>query len=107
VTVTELTRKTMGREVLAKRDGTCRSCSRPIEAGDDYVAKVDGVGWMHALCAKAYCDVINEEADQVEDERGDRDERFRQICRELRDLDVPEAAIEMIERFARSDGRSA
>ena len=55
----QLTRHTHGPEVLAKRSGTCK-CGRQICRGEDYIAVVDGVGAMHALCAKAYCRVLDE-----------------------------------------------
>jgi hypothetical protein len=40
-------------EVLARRNGTCAStsCEEPIVAGDSYIAKVPGKGWMHGQCA--------------------------------------------------------
>jgi hypothetical protein len=41
-------------EVLARKRGTCPFCPEPIVAGEDYIAKVDGKGWMHAICAAAY-----------------------------------------------------
>jgi hypothetical protein len=109
VTVAELTPKTMGPEVIARRDGTCRRCHRPIEAGEDYVAKVEGPhgGWMHPQCAKSYCEAINDEVDQVEGERTETTTRVRQICRELRDLDTPESAVEPIERWADEQDRRA
>lgn len=112
MTVAELVRKTAGPEVVAERDGTCKGpCGDPdgkaIRRGEHYIAKVDGRGWMHALCARAYCAEINEEVDLVEAERAERDERFRQVCRELRELDVPEATIDAIEQFAASGRRAA
>jgi hypothetical protein len=60
VTVAQLTRHTHGPEVLAKRSGACKLCPQPIVAGEDYIAVVDGVGTMHALCAKAYCRTLDE-----------------------------------------------
>jgi hypothetical protein len=38
-------------EVLARKHGTCSSCSEPIVRDEDYITKVDGQGWMHAGCA--------------------------------------------------------
>ena len=98
----ELTPKTKGPEVPAGRRGTCAGpCidadGKAIVPGEHYIAKVDGHGWMHALCAKAYCAAINEEVNQV---AGERAADIRQICRRLHDLDVPGEAIEPVERFA-------
>lgn len=41
-------------EVLARKNGTCSACPQRILAGEHYIAKVDGKGWMHAKCAAAY-----------------------------------------------------
>ena len=51
-------------EALAHRHGRCRLCRARITAGRDYVAKLEAIGWVHALCAKGYRDALaeNEEA---------------------------------------------
>lgn len=104
----ELTPKTAGPEFIAHFDGECRRCGRPVEAGEDYVVKVHGVtGIFHPLCAREYCEVVNEhvidDRDQVHAEQETtavKARRVRQICRQLHDLDVPAEAIEPVERFA-------
>ena len=63
MTVAELTTRTRGPEVLAKVDGPCKGCDKPIVAGEDYVSVVDKVGTMHALCAINYCRVLEEHAE--------------------------------------------
>lgn len=41
------------REVLAKRSAPCpwSACDRSIIKGEDFIAKVEGKGWMHGHCA--------------------------------------------------------
>jgi hypothetical protein len=115
VNVAELTPKTtMGPEIVASRRGVCSGpCisedGESIVPGRDYIAKVDGVGWMHALCAQERCrgNALNEEAELIAAERQDRDERFRRVCRELRNLDFPESAIETLEHLAETLDRRA
>jgi hypothetical protein len=106
-----LTRKEMGIEFRAKHLDRCVGpCSndegKSIRVGD-YVHKVEGHGLMHALCAKSYCALINEEvAEQEEQQVLDdeltvlRAERIRERCRQLRDNLVPEQLIEPIEAHA-------
>jgi hypothetical protein len=107
VSVAVFTRKTMGPEVIADRDGSCHGpCKEPdgraIRRGVHYIVKVDGVrGVFHALCAKSYCEVINEEVDLVEEEFAAseglrRAERLLDICAELRELDAPAEAIDSL-----------
>jgi hypothetical protein len=54
VTVAQLTRPTLGPEVLAKRDGSCTYCLEPIVAGESYIRKVRDREWMHGQCATEY-----------------------------------------------------
>jgi hypothetical protein len=63
VTVAELTRPKLGPEVSAKRDGTCKGCSKPVIAHESYIRKVEGVGWMHGPCATNYLRVIEAHED--------------------------------------------
>ena len=50
-------------EALARRRGRCRLCSAPISPGEDYVTKLDRLGWVHASCAAGYRRVLAEHAD--------------------------------------------
>jgi hypothetical protein len=109
--VATLTRKEMGIEFRAKHLDRCAGpCSnddgKAIRVGD-YVRKVEGHGLMHALCAKGYVELINEEVAEQEADRVLEDEltvlraeRIRQRCRALRDDLVPDALIEPIEAHA-------
>lgn len=108
MSVAELTHKTPGPDFTARFDGSCTWCHEPVWAADDIVAKVDGVdGIFHSLCARAYCSTINEEVDLREAERSNpRQDRIRQLCRDLRLLDVPDDAVAGVERFADSLDRS-
>jgi hypothetical protein len=68
MTVAELTVPILGPEILAKRDGSCKGCTAPVLAGEHYIRKVEGRGWMHSLCAAGYCRVIEEHVtDGVDD----------------------------------------
>lgn len=64
VTVSSLRAELAPAEALAHRTGKCRLCHQPIVAGADYIARLERIGWVHALCAKGYRDAIaeNEEA---------------------------------------------
>jgi hypothetical protein len=68
VTVAQLTRPTLGPEVLAKRDGDCAFCPEPIVAGESYIRKVRDREWMHGPCAAAYDRAIAEHLPDEEDE---------------------------------------
>jgi hypothetical protein len=50
-------------EALAKHSGWCRLCRKRINGGEHYVARVDGVGWLHASCAVAYRRLREENAE--------------------------------------------
>ncbi len=63
----ELTRPTLGPEILAKSDGPCKGCPRPIKAGESYIVVVDKVGTMHAQCAYGYRRVLEEHAEEGEE----------------------------------------
>lgn len=41
-------------EVEAKRTSPCSFCGEPMKAGQHYICKVEGKGWMHGSCANAY-----------------------------------------------------
>lgn len=73
MTVAELVR-THGPEVLAKRDGFCKGCTDPVTAREDYIAKVDGIGWMHAFCAASYCRIFEEHQEDNDGTDGAREE---------------------------------
>lgn len=62
----ELTTRRCGPEFLAKRDGPCKGCGKTIRGGEDYARVVDRVGTMHALCAKNYCAILEEHAEEGE-----------------------------------------
>lgn len=109
--VATLTRKEKGIEFRAKHVDRCVGpCSheegKAILVGD-YVCTVEGHGLMHALCAKGYCALINEEVAQQEADKllDDeltlaRAERIRERCRQLRDDLVPDQLIEPLEAHA-------
>jgi hypothetical protein len=69
VTVAQLTRPTLGPEVLAKHDGTCPFCPEPIVAGESYIRKVRDRVYMHGPCAAEYDRVIAAELPDEEDQR--------------------------------------
>jgi hypothetical protein len=54
-------------EVLARIRGRCRLCPHPIRAGEDYVTKLDRLGWVHALCAAGYRQAMAENEEDGED----------------------------------------
>jgi hypothetical protein len=60
VTVAQLTRPSLGPEILAKREGECSFCHEPIVAGESYIRKVRDRQWMHGRCASAYDRAIAE-----------------------------------------------
>lgn len=109
--VATFTRKETGIEFRAKHDDRCAGpCGhehgREIRSGDP-VHKVEGRGIMHALCAKSYCALINEEVAEQEADRAlddeltvARAERIRERCRQLRDDLVPDALVEPLEAHA-------
>jgi hypothetical protein len=37
--------------MLARRNGRCKVCSGRIVAGEDYIARDEKRGWIHAGCA--------------------------------------------------------
>lgn len=65
--VAQLKTRRHGPEVLAKEDGPCKGCDKRIEAGEHYVCVVEGVGAMHALCARGYCQVLEEHAEDPDE----------------------------------------
>jgi hypothetical protein len=109
--VATLTRKEMGIEFRAKHLDRCvgpchHDGGKTIRVGD-YACKVDGHGLMHALCAKDYCTLINEEVAEQEADRVLEDEltilraeRIRERCRAMRDDLVSDALLEPIEAHA-------
>jgi hypothetical protein len=64
VTVAQLKTRRRGPEVLAEANGPCKGCDKRIVADEDYISIVDGVGTMHALCAKNYCEILKEYAEE-------------------------------------------
>jgi hypothetical protein len=54
MTMAQLTRPTLGPEVLAKHDGPCGFCPEPIVAGESYIRKVREPTYMHGPCAAEY-----------------------------------------------------
>lgn len=40
-------------EVVARKSSWCKLCHLRIRAGEDYVSRIPGGHWVHALCAAA------------------------------------------------------
>lgn len=47
-------------ETLARKNGACRLCPDPIEAGEHYITHLQPVGWVHVKCARGYKRVLDE-----------------------------------------------
>lgn len=50
----------MSAETLARNNGPCRLCARPIVAREDYITRVEPVGWVHVFCAQGYQRILDE-----------------------------------------------
>jgi hypothetical protein len=53
-----------GPELIARHSARCRLCGERIRKGQDYVSRIPGGHWVHALCAQALRRTVaeNEEA---------------------------------------------
>jgi hypothetical protein len=59
----------MSAETLARKNGPCHLCPDPIVAGEDYIARVGAIGWVHSLCAQGYQRVMAEHEPSIEQPR--------------------------------------
>lgn len=66
----QLTRPSLGPEILAKRDGKCRFCDGEIVAGESYIREVRGREWMHGRCAHDYDQTIAEHLPEEDNDDG-------------------------------------
>lgn len=64
MTMATLKTRRRGPEVLAKENSKCKGCGKDIVAQHHYISVVDRVGAMHAFCAKNYCEILAEHAEE-------------------------------------------
>lgn len=49
-------------ELLARHNSRCKLCRRRIRRGEDYVSRIPGGFWVHALCAAKLRRIREDEA---------------------------------------------